>query len=255
MNNSHSDFSSWNRKVYTRLYSPESQILRPVSKYEREMVKIRSDYIRKYSSGVTYDLGCGIGEYSRIASESSRSVIGYDFSEQYLKYAIENSEGCHNVKYVHANLNNLTLESNQADFIFSFSTLYYIENISFLLSNCTSALRDSGKILLDFGNRDSLLNVFYERNHDSEIARNLPISVREIRSLLDSFGLEIIEWRSFQILPYQGLSINSWFLYPLTSKLWLHIMQLKFRGIMLDEMFAYIFRRWAFRHLILAGKK
>lgn len=106
--------------------------------------------------------------------------------------------------------------------------------------------------MLDLGASRSLNTVCCKAY--PEIAPSFHIPRSRMRHILRSEGLEIVEHRAFQILPYWA-DRPAW-LWPLLHPFWKRLMQRKVAGRMLDEWVSNLplIRNFAFRHLIVAKK-
>jgi len=246
--------NSWNRWIYSSVYTPDSQIINLKNKYAQALFDMRIQLLEQHLSGISVDMGCGIGEFTRIASKFSQRVIGVDFSEQYIKRAIELS-GSSGIEYRLESISETTIESNSIDSLFSYSTLYTVPEIEKTLRHFFEILNSNGIAILDFGNSKSLMNLFYSQHNETSTAQTFNIPIHEIRKIVTSLGFEILEWRSFQLLPMQGLSKKTILLWPLTTKLWQNVLSKNLKGKMLDEVISSSFlRRYSFRHIIVARK-
>lgn len=246
--------NSWNKWIYSSVYTPESQIISLKNKYAESLFDMRLEMLEKYVSGIAVDMGCGIGEFTRIASRLSTRMIGVDFSEQYIKRAIELSSS-EEIEYRLESVSETGIESNTIDCLFCYSTLYTIPQVEKTINHFFEILNLNGIAILDFGNSKSLMNLFYSEHNEKSTAQTFNIPVNKIRSTVTDAGFEILEWRSFQLLPMQGLSKKRIVLWPLTTKLWQNVLRIQIRNRMIDEVISSSFlRKYAFRHIIVARK-
>lgn len=247
---------NWNEWIYSSVYTPESQILNPQTKFARELLRIRIELLEKYLSGITVDMGCGIGEFTRIASSFATSVIGIDYSKQYIMRAQEYSSSKYGkIEYRIERISQTSIAFNSVNSIFSYSTLYCVPKVEKVIKHFRDILIPGGVAILDFGNSKSLMDLFYRHSEKNLIAQNFNISVDDIRAILKDLDLDILEWRSFQLLPMQGWSKRYIYLVPLTTKGWQSVMTCKVRGKLLDEIVSSSFlRNFAYRHLIVVKK-
>ena len=249
--------NDWNYWIYSSIYSPESQLLEQNGGVRDEMISIKTNLLRKYLIGSAVDMGCGIGEYTRIARSITDPVIGIDFSGQYVAKAQGISEQNHDgIKYLNEDIANTSLLPESIESIFSFSTLYYVPDVSSVIKHFRNLLHVGGVAILDFGNSNSLMNIFYSEPHRYSLAETYNLPIKSIHVILENYGFEIIENRSFQLLPRQGLSKKYFYLWPLTNKLWRFVLNCKINGITMDEITSSsILRKYAYRHLIVVRKK
>jgi 2-polyprenyl-3-methyl-5-hydroxy-6-metoxy-1,4-benzoquinol methylase len=250
------DSQSWNEWIYSSVYTPESQILNPKNKYGRELLALRIQLLEKYLSGTAVDMGCGIGEFTRIASSFAKTVIGIDYSEQYIKQAreiINSNSG--KIEYRLESISQTSIAFNSVSSLFSYSTLYYIPDIEKTIRHFREILIPGGVAILDFGNSSSLMDMFYRQAQENSTAQNFNIPTERIRSILKNLDFEVLEWRSFQLLPMQGLSRRFIYLWPLTTQWWQNVMQCKVKGKLLDEIVSSSFlRNFAYRHLVVVRR-
>ena len=86
------------------------------------------------------DLGCGFGWFCRFArQQGAASVLGVDVSERMLaRAAAETSDD--GIRYLRADLEQLTLVPRSFDFAYSSLALHYVENLERLLAQLHAAL-------------------------------------------------------------------------------------------------------------------
>ncbi|OTA82309.1 hypothetical protein M434DRAFT_17070 [Hypoxylon sp. CO27-5] len=98
--------------------------------------------------GVTVlDLGCGFGWFSRFARENgAESVRAIDLSEKMLDRA-RNMTNDDKIKYERADLEELKLEENQYDVVFSSLTFHYLANLPTLIKEVSRSLKPSGRLV------------------------------------------------------------------------------------------------------------
>ncbi len=247
---------NWNEWIYSSVYTPESQILNPKNKYARELLALRVQLLEKYLFGTAVDMGCGIGEFTRIACSSATTVIGVDYSEQYIKRAREISKSSSlKIEYRLESIDQTGIALNSVNSLFSYSTLYTIPEIEKTIGHFREILMPGGVAILDFGNSSSLMDLFYRDPRENSTAQTFNIPIKRIRAMLKNLDLEVLEWRSFQLLPMQGLSRRLMYLWPLTTQLWQNLMQCKVKGKLLDEFISSSFlRKFAFRHIVVVRR-
>lgn len=250
------NFAEWNKFIYSAVYSPESQLHTSSDIYQSKLIEVKKHLLATYARGRTVDLGCGIGEYSRHAANFAKEVIGIDFSRAYINYACRINHLETKVKFRYGDISDTQLEENSVDCIFSYSAIYYVENLRRLLLHISQILKSDGIAILDFANSNSLMDLIYRDSHRRDIAHNFSVPYGEILSLINELNFEIIVWRSFQLLPVQGISKRYFFIGPLTSKLWKPLLILNLKGKTLDERMSSSFlRRFSFRHIVVVRKK
>jgi SAM-dependent methyltransferase len=256
MKESADNFAEWNKLIYSEVYSPESQHHTSTDRYQLKLIEVKKNLLATYARGRTVDLGCGIGEYSRYAANFAKEVIGIDFSQAYINYASRIKHVDSNVKFQYGDISDTYLGENSVDCIFSYSAIYYVANLRQLLLHISQILKSDGFAILDFANSISLMDLIYRDSHRRDIAHNFSVPYAEILSLVNELNFEILAWRSFQLLPAQGISKRYFYMWPLTSKFWKPILTLNLKGKTLDErMSSSILRRFSFRHIVVVRKK
>ena len=256
MTQSGNNFAEWNKLIYSSVYSPESQLHNSTDRYQLQLIDVKKSLLEKHARGLTVDLGCGIGEFSRYAASFAKQVIGIDFSSVYIDYATRVNDLASTVTFQLGDISDTHLAEESVDSIFSYSTIYYVENLRPLLLHISQILKSDGVAILDFANSDSLMDLIYRDSHQRGVAHNFSVPYKELWSLINELNFEIITWRSFQLLPVQGLSKRYFYVWPLTSKLWKPLLTLTLKGKTLDERFSSSFlRRFSFRQIVVVRKK
>ncbi len=93
------------------------------------------------------DLGCGFGWFSRWADENgAASVLGVDVSTKMLERARTETTSS-TVKYQCADLDQLDLEPNSTDHVFSSLTLHYVRDLNRLLSMIAASMTPGGALV------------------------------------------------------------------------------------------------------------
>lgn len=93
------------------------------------------------------DLGCGFGWFCRFAREQgATSIIGYDLSENMLERARRDTQD-DAVRYVQADMDELTLPEAGFDLVYSSLAFHYIRDFPRLLKTIHAALRPEGRFV------------------------------------------------------------------------------------------------------------
>ena len=93
------------------------------------------------------DLGCGFGWFCRFAREQgATSIIGYDLSENMLERARRDTQD-DAVRYVRADMEELTLPEAGFDLVYSSLAFHYIRDFPRLLKTIHAALRPEGRFV------------------------------------------------------------------------------------------------------------
>lgn len=92
------------------------------------------------------DLGCGFGWFCRWALDRcALSVTGIDVSEKMLTRAKEESDPA--ITYLQADLEELTLERNSLDLIYSSLAFHYLRHLDVLMAEIAGALVPGGRLV------------------------------------------------------------------------------------------------------------
>jgi SAM-dependent methyltransferase len=115
--------------------SMEQPAIRSLFPGERELAGMR-----------VLDMGCGAGETCRLLAESgAASVTGMDVSRNMLEKAALKPHPA--ITYIHMAAEEASFEPGSFDFVVSSLMLHYIEDISPLIRNVRSWLRDGGRFV------------------------------------------------------------------------------------------------------------
>lgn len=93
------------------------------------------------------DVGCGIGEFTRILAARSQEVIGLDLSPVMLEKAREHSQSYPNISYHLRDVMEWRVEQNQYDCVVSIAAVHHLP-LERYLSMMRDALRPGGMILI-----------------------------------------------------------------------------------------------------------
>lgn len=251
-----------NRLAYSLAYEP-SQIdpTRP-TRYDAEMVTLRHRLVSELGvARDVVDLGCGTGEYLIPHLSSFRSAIGIDFSQRMLDELERRLGGPlpHNLRLRCADIVEMDLPPSSADLIFSFSTLYYVPRLSDVLAAIASTLRSGGWAVLELGNLRSLNVLIWNAaaRAGAPWARHHVMTFSATRDAVAATGLTVKAWRSFQVLPFSGITRRVRLLYPLAHPGWKHLLGLPIGSKLLDERLSSLplMRNFAFRHLVVLKRE
>jgi ubiquinone/menaquinone biosynthesis C-methylase UbiE len=248
-----------NKYIFDTKYTEEqlnldSAAMRP---YDKEMVKLRIDLVRRYGAGKTVlDLCCGTGSYLRIDDFQLVKAIGIDFSSKMLRIFKEKLGGeiPENLLLINGDARSIALQSGSIDFIYSFTSLYYVPDVSLAIREIARVLKPGGFAAFELGNQWSLNTyVCHAACRKGSVAKPFHVSRQEMLKMIQAAGLKIQKQRVFQLLPMWGGGL---WIRPLTDWRWKWLMELKFRGRMLDELISGLWplRSLAFRHLFLCQK-
>lgn len=97
------------------------------------------------------DLGCGTGRFSFLLEEfQPKQIVGLDMSEAMIEIGkeIKNQRGSI-VQFLHKNIEDIfEIQDNSFDFVFSSTTLHYIENLNVVMREIYKILAKEGTCIL-----------------------------------------------------------------------------------------------------------
>lgn len=235
----------------------QASIIKPsdVNDYFFKMVKIRLDLIKKYGTNKkVLDLCCGTGDYLFESRDVIKMGVGVDFSKKMINEAIlkKNKMNITNIEFINCNAKRIPYKNGAFDLAYSFSSLYYIPEVEKVIFEVARLLKRKSVAILEFGNLYSLNTIVCKAY--PEWAAPFHIKIRDMKKIIRNAGLEIVEWRRFQILPLWG-GRPKW-LKPLLHPLWKKILQIEIKGKMIDEWIcnAPLFKNFCFRHILVCKK-
>ena len=251
-----------NRKIYNThpSYTPESLWRRPTTAYDRRLVEVRRSLLGRFAPGRdVLDLCCGSGAYLIPILHRVKSAVGVDFSSNMLKGFHQGLRGLNasNLALIEADAASLPLSDSCFDFVFSFTSLYYLPRVELAIKEVARVMRPDGYAALEFGNLHNVNTLITAGFHKQNgWAKTYHISYLRMRNYLHEAGLAMVEWRCFQLSPMYGAPIRHIWLYPIVHPAWKRLMGIEIRGKMLDEWIssAFPFRYIASRHLVVVRK-
>lgn len=250
-----------NLEIYNKNYSDHNLAIKTKTAYDEYMIALRFSFIEKYGAGRdVLDLCCGTGSYLIPVLNRVRSAVGVDFSSNMLNGFKKNLGGKipSNLTLLEGDATNLSIPDQSFDFVFSYTSLYYIPNVGAAIGEVSRVLRPGGYAVLELGNVYNINTIICNLQYkDSGWAKPFYIPYGKMWKYLQSAGLDVLEWRPFQILPMYGTPKRLFYLYPLLSPVWKKIMGLQMGGRMLDELISrsWPLRFFAFRHIFLVTKR
>ncbi len=249
-----------NRAIFNQNYSDANLRLAPPTPYDARMVALRFAYLDQYAPGSdVLDLCCGSGSYLVPVLDRVRSAVGVDFSSTLLDAFRSNLNGelPEKLRLIEADARSLPVESESVDFVWSFTSLYYVPEVQRALAEVGRVLRPGGHAVLEIGNLWSL-NTVLTRYHYRNSGWACPFHVSPSRMMqgLRGAGLVVKERRCFQILPMYSAPRRLFYLYPLLHPVWKRLMGVQVGAKMLDERVstAWPLRQFAFRWLLVVEK-
>ena len=250
-----------NKVIYNTYYSNDNLRLAPKTIYDKQLIVLRFQFIKQYGTGKdVLDLCCGTGSYLIPVLDLVKTAIGVDFSVNMLNLFRNNLKGKipTNLTLLEEDATNLSIPDECFDFVFSYTSLYYIPNVADAINEVSRVLRHDGYAVLELGNLHSLNTIVCNIQHEYlGISKPFHISYKNMHYYLKEAGLEIVERHSFQILTMYGTPKRLFYLYPLLCSYWKKILGIQIRGKMLDEWISgsWPLRYLAFRHLFLVRKR
>lgn len=255
------DIEKATREKYSgTVYKPESICLPPPASaggnYSERMLRLKLDLIEEYCTGdIIVDLCCGSGAHLFETAKRKSIGIGVDFSAPFISYAQNQrlERGADHLYFLCANIRQLPFPDNFADGFYSISSLYHVPGVEEVAGEIARVLKPGGRCLLDLGNIHSLNNLVC--SYYPELAEQCTLSVSAIRKMCEASGLDILEHRSFQILPMWG-GRPRW-LAPLLHPVWTRFLAKRVLGRMLDEWISSLplLRHLAFRQVLVCEKR
>ncbi|MDD4983826.1 MAG: class I SAM-dependent methyltransferase [Candidatus ainarchaeum sp.] len=172
------------------------------------LYKIRLELINKYitSESIVFDAGCGNGIYTVPMSNKAEKIIAVDFSQEMLSEFAKSIEkqNLKNITLVQGNLLNLSFKNNYFDMVTCFSTCYYIEAFDSVIKELNRVLKKGGLLILDCGISHSL-NALYSKKRFK--VPQFFVSNKKLKHTLNVCGFDIVEERTFEIIPRVGINI------------------------------------------------
>ena len=224
--------------------------------YAERLLYDRVMLVKRYARGTTLlDIGCATGETLRFFDEFT-TKIGIDFSQRYLVEANNRSRNTPQKPYfITGDVTALPLIAETCDVMYSFSTLYYVKNFSETAKSIWLVLRPGGVAILDLGNIRSLNAIcgHYYVKEDGYAEIECP-DINTSLTILRNCGFEILEHRSFQLLPLWAAKPR--WMWPLLHPIWAKIMKIRLGEKMIDEWLSSLpfLRNFAFRHILVCRK-
>jgi ubiquinone/menaquinone biosynthesis C-methylase UbiE len=250
-----------NKQYYETGHSVASLELRPARRYDRKMIEVRFGYLERFAPGRrVVDLCCGSGSYLFPFVPRCAHAYGIDYSRQMLDgFRVRYPEGLPaNLDLLLEDARALSLPAASVDFVCSFASLYTVPDVDRVVAEVGRILAPGGHAVLEFGNRRSLNALVMDANYrDAGLAQPFNLSIAAIRDMVEASRLEIVEWRSFQLLPMYGAPARLRWLLPLLHPWFKGPLSADVGGRMLDERLSssWPLRHLAFRQVVVARKR
>jgi ubiquinone/menaquinone biosynthesis C-methylase UbiE len=223
--------------------------------YGAKLVSLRLKLIRDmYVGGCLLDLCCGSGDYLLQVARFAEKVVAMDFSPELITVAQQRAAALKRgkVSFCVCSARAIPLRTESIALLFSFSSLYYIPRIQYVVNECSRVLTKGGVAILEFGILHSL-NTLVCRYYP-ELAAPCHLPLIDVHKILVAAGLKVRKELSFQILPLWG-ERPSW-LRPLLWWRWEKILGHAVGRYVLDQVISGLWplRYFAFRHIVVCVK-
>ncbi len=247
-----------NRKIFSKYHSGKNLTHDANNLYDKSYINIKSSLLKKYTYSNNLniiDLCCGSGEFSKYLDTKKNSYFGIDFTYGMLNEFKYSNLFNKSMSLTNADANNIPIDSEKIDCCFCFSSLYYFENISTVLSEINRVLKYDGVAILEFATKDNI-NAFvsnYRALHNNWGSPYF-ISYKELINSIKHQDFEILEERNFQFFPVLR---GPWWSIFFANSFLKPILQIKINNKILDEHISSInfMKKYAFKHLIVLRKR
>ena len=156
---------------------------------EKLLMKLFND-TKEVKKGVAVDIGCGTGRNTLVLAKYFNNVYGYDFSPKMIAAAIENA-GKREIKNVQFHIldveeNPIPFEKNSVDFISAtFGMGSFVEKLPVFLRVLSDKLKNDGKLIMSFYNRNALNYTVKTPWKDSSLSAVLIHDANELEVKID----------------------------------------------------------------------
>ena len=251
-----------NKIIFSRIDVVNSLESKKAYAYDEKMERIRQELVESqvYKDSVIMDLGCGTGRYALPYLKVCKHYYGIDFSESMILQFKDKilDDYCNSYDLIHADFMKYDFGELQCDLIYSFGTLYYVEEIERAIEKIGKILKPGGRAILEIGNAlsiNSRVNMLFHEAYDWPEPKFSKLD--KVRASFLVNNMSILNCRSFQIFPMYGSPPGASFLKLFTTEKWKTLLQMEIAGKMIDEHISsnILFRKYAFRHIYLLQKK
>jgi ubiquinone/menaquinone biosynthesis C-methylase UbiE len=158
-----------NKEIWEKKYKDTGDPFHADNKYDQELINIKVRLIQPFNKKhkLMVDLGCGTGDYLLHERNKFEEAIGVDFSKTMIKQFFNKikEQKIKNITLYKGEVKNIPTAKQKVDFIFSYSTLYYVPNIEEVFVEINRALEPGGIVVLELGNSFSLEYLLGWINH------------------------------------------------------------------------------------------
>ena len=228
--------------------------------YIAALVKVRTAYIDQYChNGQVLDVGCGTGDYCRIAATSASHVTGIDYSARRIELARQRTieQNIENVDYICSDLHFVDWKNQGPwDAVISYSALMYIPRVQELMAHISARVNPGGTLILELGNRWSWNTVLCK----FEDLNTYHFSVCGMKQMARNFDLELVDHRVFQFFALRSCRISIPLIgrgMALVHRGMRSLLSREVRGRALDEHISNLplLRQLSYRHFLVLRKR
>ena len=247
-----------NNEIFKNFHSGYNLKHHSKRSYDKNFIEMKATYLRKYTDSTDLnivDLCCGTGEYSRYIDTFKNSYFGIDFALNMLSEFRDGPLFNEALCLLNADANKLPFVDNKIDVCFSFSSLYYFDNVFLVLREINRVLSNDGIAVLEFATKNNI-NAHVSNYWALNANWGFPyfISYDALFCAIRKTGFEIIEERNFGLFPvlrgpWWSIFIANSFLKPL--------LKINIKGKTLDEYISsnILLKKYAFKHILVLSKK
>lgn len=244
-----------NSAVYNEATITKSLEVSPTD-WGTTLLAIKAETLKRLvGGGRVLDIGCANGRHLAELSEFITSGTGVDFSARFIEAAGRDYATNGKLSFLVADARSMPLTSASFDVIYSFATLYHVDEINKVYAEIERLLVPGGFTVLEVGNARSLATRVSCQKENAQLAQHSRRTISDHLEALARSNLEIVSHRAFQILPMWGNlpGFLAWTRMPALDKL----MAKSVGGHMIDEWVSNLpgLKNYAFRHLIVAQKR
>lgn len=178
------------------------------SYYVQRTLNEAVEALRISGDATVLDVGCGTGEFERLARErfGDAELIGVDVTPEMVAIAREKCRAMSGVAFFLAEAEGLPVASASVDAVVSCSMLHHVPEPEALLRECARVLRPQGELVIVDWCRDfphCRAAHYWLRVAKPSYARMYRIA--ELRRLLEPMGFVVRETGRFFVPPYFGM--------------------------------------------------
>lgn len=160
--------------------------------YEQEQMRFYNNFFDNIDGLNAADIGCGVGNVTRIIAERGANVTGFDFSEKTIALAVKKSVGLPNISFVVKSVFDF-YEPKKYDLIHCRGCLTVAcrdaQELKKALQNISDSLKSGGKCII------------IEPIHKGLLHRVLNIDLDEFINIMNQVGLEAKHIEQFHFVP------------------------------------------------------